>query len=64
MKNALVNVYAKTADGWKLLYNDIPENIATEIWRAGFKTGKNNISIERKADRQFLERQLKKLHKH
>ena len=64
MKNELVNVYAKTADGWKLLYKDIPENIATEIWRAGFKTGKNNISIERKADRQFLERQLKKLHKH
>ena len=64
MKNALVNVYAKTADGWMLVYKDIPEDIATEIWRAGFKTGKNNISIERKADRQFLERQLKKLHKH
>ena len=58
----LVNVYVKTADKWELLYKDIPENIATEIWRAGFKTGKNNISIERKADRDFFERQLKKLH--
>ena len=62
MKNELVNVYVKTANGWELLYRDIPENIATDIWRAGFKTGKNNISIERKADRDFLERQLKKLH--
>ena len=59
----LVNVYAKTEDGWKLLYKDIPEDIATEIWRAGFRTGTNNISIERKADREFLERQLEKLHK-
>ena len=62
MKNELVNVYVKTANGWELLYRDIPENIATDIWRAGFKTGKNNISIERKTDRDFLERQLKKLH--
>ena len=62
MKNELVNVYVKTANGWELLYKDIPEDIATDIWRAGFKTGKNNISIERKADRDFLERQLKKLH--
>ena len=64
MKNELVNVYAKTADGWKLLYKDISEDIATEIWRAGFKTGKNNISIERKADTEFFKRQLEKLHKH
>ena len=64
MKNELVNVYAKTADGWMLVYKDIPEDIATEIWRAGFRTGKNNISIERKADKEFLERQLEKLHRH
>ena len=63
MKNELVNVYAKTANGWELLYKDISEDIATDIWRAGFRTGKNNISIERKADREFLERQLKKLHR-
>ena len=64
MKNELVNVYVKTANGWELLYKDISEDIATEIWRAGFKTGKNNISIERKADKEFLKRQLEKLHKH
>ena len=63
MKNELVNVYVKTADKWELLYKDIPENIATDIWRAGFRTGENKISIERKADRQFFERQLEKLHK-
>ena len=63
MKNELVDVYVKTEDGWELLYRDIPEDIATEVWRAGFKTGKNNISIERKADKEFFERQLKKLHR-
>lgn len=59
----LVNVYAKTEDGWKLVFNDIPEDIALGIWRAGFRTGENKISIERKADREFFERQLKTLHK-
>lgn len=58
----LVNVYAKTVDGWMLIYKDIPEDIALDIWRAGFKTGQNNISIERKGDKEFFERQLKKLH--
>ena len=62
--NNLVDVYAKTEEGWKLLYKDIPEDIATEVWRAGFKTGNNKISIERKADKKFLERQIEKLHKH
>ena len=61
MKN-LVDVYAKTEDGWELIYKDISEDIALEIWRAGFKTRENKISIERKADKEFLERQLKKLH--
>ena len=60
----LVDVYVKTADGWKLLYEDIPEDIATDIWRAGFRTGKNKISIERKIDTEFFERQLEKLHRH
>ena len=64
MKNEIVNVYVKTTDKWELLYKDIPEDIATDIWRAGFKTGENNISIERKADREFLKRQIDKLHKH
>ena len=62
MKN-LVDVYAKTADGWVLIYKDIPENIALDIWKSGFKTGENKISIERKADREFMERQLEKLHR-
>ena len=44
----LVNVYVKTADKWELLYKDITEDIATNIWRAGFRTGENKISIERK----------------
>ena len=61
--NNLVDVYVKTANGWELLYKDISEDIATELWRAGFRTGENKISIERKADKEFLERQLKKLHR-
>ena len=62
MKNELVDVYVKTANGWELLYKDIPEDIATEVWRAGFRTGENKISIERKADKEFLKRQIEKLH--
>ena len=61
--NELVNVYIKTTDGWELLYKDIPEDIALNIWRAGFRTGENKISIERKADRKFFERQLESLHR-
>lgn len=60
----LVNVYAKTEDGWMLVFKDIPEDIASEIWKAGFKTGENKISIERKADAEFFKRQIEKLHKH
>ena len=63
MMNELVDVYAKTENGWALIYRDIPENIALGIWKAGFKTGKNLISIERKADKEFMERQLEKLHR-
>ena len=61
--NELVDVYVKTADEWELLYKDIPEDIALNIWKAGFKTGENKISIERKADTEFFQRQLKALHK-
>ena len=60
--NELVNVYAKTANGWELIYKDISEDIALNIWRAGFRTGENKISIERKADTEFFKRQLEKLH--
>ena len=59
----LVDVYVKTEDRWTLLYNDIPENIALKIWRAGFRTGENNISIERKNDVEFFQRQIEKLHR-
>ena len=46
--NELVNVYVETEDGWKLLFKDIPEDIALDIWRAGFKTGENRFSIDDK----------------
>ena len=62
MKNKLVDVYAKTAEGWMLIYKDIPEDIATDIWVAGFRTGQNNISIDCADDAEFLKRQLEKLH--
>ena len=61
--NELVNVYAKTMDGWKLLYKDISEDIALDIWKAGFKTGQNKMSIERKADVEFFQRQIEKIHR-
>ena len=62
MKNKLVDVYAKTVEGWMLIYKDIPEDIATDIWVAGFRTGQNNISIDCADDAEFLKRQLEKLH--
>ena len=60
--NNLVDVYAKTVEGWMLIYKDIPEDIATDIWVAGFRTGQNNISIDCADDEEFFKRQLKKLH--
>lgn len=61
--NELVNVYVKTKNGWELLFKDIPEDIALKIWKAGFRTGENKFSIESKRDREFLKRQMEKLHK-
>ena len=61
--NELVNVYVKTGNGWELLFKDIPEDIALKIWKAGFRTGENKFSIESKRDREFLKRQMEKLHK-
>ena len=60
--NELVNVYVVTRNGLELLYKDIPEDIALEIWKAGLKTGKHKISIEWKADKEFFDRQIEKLH--
>ena len=51
----LVNLYAKTADGWKLVFENIPESQAQAIWDAGFKTGKNNFSIENGESRRVQE---------
>ena len=62
-KEELVDVYAKTEDGWKLVFQDITEDVALEIWRAGFKTGKNSFSIESKKDRDFFEKQMEKIHR-
>ena len=59
----LVSVYVETEEGWTLLFEDISEDIALEIWKAGFKTGENKISIIQKKDREFLKRQIRKLHK-
>ena len=62
--NKLVDVYAKTAEGWMLVYKDIPEDIASDIWLAGFRTGQNNISID-SSDEEFFKKQTEKLlHKH
>ena len=61
MKNKLVDVYAKTAEGWMLIYKDIPEHIASDIWMAGFRTGQNNISIDCADDEEFFKRQTEKL---
>ena len=64
MKHELVDVYAKTAEGWMLIYKNIPEDIATDIWLAGFRTGQNNISID-SGDEEFFKKQTEKLlHKH
>ena len=60
--NELVNVYAKTANGWELVFKDISEDIALDIWSAGFRTGQNNISIDCADDEEFWKRQLKALH--
>ena len=61
MKNELVDVYVKTAEGWMLIYKDIPEDIALDIWMAGFRTGQNNISIDCANDEEFFKRQTEKL---
>ena len=60
--NESVDVYVVTKNGLELLYKDIPEDIALEIWKAGLKTGKHKISIAWKDDAKFFERQTEKLH--
>ena len=49
MSKQLVDVYVLTQENvWKLVFKDIPEDIAIDIWRAGFKTGENRFSIDDK----------------
>lgn len=49
------NVFVKTQNGWELLFKDIDEAQAHNIWAAGFATGENKISIETETDRQIRE---------
>ena len=58
----LVNLYVETEDGWKLVFKDIPEDIAIEIWRAGLKTEEHKFSIEWKDDKDFFQRQINSLY--
>ena len=61
MSNRLVNVYAETTEGWKLVFENIPEDQAQEIWMAGFKTGKNKFSIETEESKRIAEHNRKML---
>ena len=57
----LVDVYVKVASGWELLYEQIPEDIAQDLWQTGFATGENKISIETETSkrlREYNKRQL------
>lgn len=45
----LVDVFAQTTSGeWVIIFEQIPESQAIEIWRAGFATGENRFSLKRK----------------
>ena len=62
-ESRLVNLYAKTEDGWKLVFKDIEESVAAAIWEAGFKTGENKFSIETPEGRRVQEMNRKALGK-
>lgn len=58
----LVDVLVKTQDGnWNLLFSQIPESQADAIWRAGFATGENRISIETERGKQIRRSNYKSL---
>jgi len=57
----LVNLLAKTDDGWKYVFKGIPESKAEAIWKAGFATGQNNFSIETDEDIRIREMNQKTL---
>ena len=57
-----VDVYAKTQDGkWVLIFKDIDEKQATDIWMAGLRTGENRISIDDEMSRRVAEINRKQL---
>lgn len=57
-----VDVYAKAQDGkWVLIFKDIDEKQATDIWTAGFRTGENRISIHDEMSRRIDEINRKQL---
>lgn len=47
-----VYVYIDSLKKWELLYSQIPEKVASDIWSAGFKTGENKISISTNRDKE------------
>ena len=56
----LVDLLAKTVSGKReVIFTQIPESQATEIWRAGFATGENRFSIENEAGKQVNEHNRK-----
>lgn len=55
-EDELVDLLAETTDGkWVKIFENIPESIALDIWRAGFKTHQNKFSIESERSRQVQE---------
>ena len=55
-EDRLVDLLAKTTSGkWEVIFEQIPESQATEIWRAGFATGDNRFSIETETGKQISE---------
>lgn len=61
MSDRLVNVYAETTEGWKLVFENISEDQALEIWKAGFATGHNKFSIETEESKRIAEHNRKML---
>lgn len=51
-----VDLYARGEDGrWTLIFKEIDEEQAIDIWAAGMKTGENRFSIEDEESRRIRE---------
>lgn len=61
MKNELANVLVKTPTGWVMIFENIPEDKAQAIWKAGFDAGENVFSIETAESRRIQEMNRKAL---